>query len=56
MQSPVVREHTGIPDTQIIQTCVAIGYPDFSFPANNVVSRRRPVADVAQFLGFSDEA
>jgi nitroreductase len=55
MQSPVVREHTGIPETQLIQTCVAIGYPDFSFPANAVVSRRRPVEEVAKFVGFVDD-
>jgi nitroreductase len=55
MQSPVVREHTGIPADQLIQTCVAIGYPDFDFPANQVVSRRRAVNEVAQFIGFDQE-
>ena len=56
MQSPVVREHTGIPDDQLIQTCVAIGYPDFGFAANNVRSKRSPVAEVARFVGFPEEA
>lgn len=55
MQSPVVREHAGIPDDQLIQTCVAIGYPDFDFAANNVRSKRSPVSDVARFVGFPDE-
>ena len=32
--------------------CVAMGYPDDDFPANAVVSRRRPVAEVATFIGF----
>jgi len=32
---------------------VAMGYPDEEFPANAVVSRRRPVQDVASFVGFS---
>ena len=54
MQSPVVRENTGIPDDQVIQTCVAIGYPDFSFPANNVITKRSPVEEVARFVGFGD--
>jgi len=54
MQSPVVRAHTGIPEDEIIMTCVAMGYPDFSFPANNVRSRRRPVEEVARFIGFDD--
>ncbi|OUR75396.1 nitroreductase [Alphaproteobacteria bacterium 46_93_T64] len=54
MQSPVVREHAGIPDNHVIQTSVAMGYPDDSFPANAVRSKRRPVEDVATFIGFGD--
>ncbi|MDF2604738.1 nitroreductase family protein [Sphingomonas sp.] len=54
MQSPVVREHAGIPDDQVIQTCVAMGWPDDSFPANGVVSRRKPVSEAARFVGFAD--
>ena len=52
MQSPVVREHAGIPDDQVIMICVAMGYPDEDFPANGVVSHRRPVSEVASFVGF----
>ena len=54
MQSPVVREHAGIPDDQVIQTCVAMGWPDDSFPANAVVSTRKSVDEAATFLGFDD--
>ncbi len=52
MQSPVVREHAGIPDDQVILTCVALGWPDESFAANSVKSRRRPVENAARFVGF----
>jgi nitroreductase len=52
MQSPVVREHAAIPDDQIIMICVAMGYPDEDFAANHVHSHRRPVNEVASFLGF----
>jgi hypothetical protein len=55
MQSPVVREHARIPEDKVIQTCVAMGYPDESFPANAVVSRRRPIAEVVTFVGFDQE-
>ncbi len=55
MQSPVVREHAGIPENHVIQTAVAMGYPDDDFPANAVVSTRRPVDEVATFIGFEDE-
>lgn len=54
MQSPVVREHARIPDDQVIQTCVAMGWPDDTFPANAVVSKRKSVDEAAVFLGFED--
>jgi len=54
MQSPVVREHARIPDDQVIQTCVAMGWPDESFPANAVVSNRKSVDEAAVFIGFDD--
>jgi len=54
MHSPVVRKHTGIPDDQVIMICVALGYPDEDFPANAVVSKRRPVNEVARFVGFNE--
>ena len=54
MQSPVVREHAGIPEDQVIMICVAMGYPDDSFPANDVISNRRPISEVATFVGFED--
>jgi nitroreductase len=52
MQSPVVREHAGIPDDQVIMICVAMGYPDDSFPANAVVSNRKSVDEAVVFVGF----
>ncbi|MDX2234142.1 MAG: nitroreductase [Hyphomonadaceae bacterium] len=54
MQSPVVREHARIPDDQVIMICVAMGYPDETFPANAVVSRRKSVEEAAVFVGFED--
>jgi hypothetical protein len=32
MQSPVVRAEAGIADDQVIQTCIAMAWPDDSFP------------------------
>jgi nitroreductase len=54
MQSPVVRAEACIPDDQVIQTCVAMGWPDDTFAANAVVSRRKSVDEAAVFLGFPD--
>ena len=52
MQSPVVREHARIPDSEVIMICVALGWPDDRFPANAVVSNRKPVAEAVTFSGF----
>lgn len=54
MQSPVVREHAKIPDDQVIMICVAMGYPDDTFPANAVVSKRKSVDEAVTFVGFDD--
>ena len=54
MQSPVVREHAQIPDDEVIMICVAMGFPDDSFPANAVVSKRKSVEEAATFIGFDD--
>ena len=54
MQSPVVREHAGIPDDQVIMICVAMGYTDDSFPANEVISKRKSISELATFVGFNE--
>ena len=52
MQSSVVREHARIPDDQTIMTCIAMGWPDFDFPANSVKSEREDNAHFVTFTGF----
>ena len=52
MQSPVVREHAGIADDQVIMKSIALGWPDDRFPANAVVSERKSVAEATTFVGF----
>ncbi|MGG7567854.1 nitroreductase [Rhodovulum sp. DZ06] len=54
MQSCVVRKEAQIPEDQVILTCVAMGFPDESFPANSVVSRRRDPAEFTRFVGWDD--
>lgn len=54
MQSPVVREHAGIADDQVILKSIALGWPDEEFPANAVVSERKPVDQATVFVGFGD--
>ena len=54
MQSPVVREHAGIAEDQIIMKSIALGWPDENFPANAVVSVRKSVDEAAVFVGFKE--
>lgn len=54
MQSPVVREHAGIADDQVIMKSIALGWPNDVFPANAVVSTRKSVDEATTFVGFAD--
>jgi len=54
MQSSVVREFANIPEDEVIMTCVAMGYPDETFVANDVQSRRAPNDQVVSYVGFDD--
>ncbi|MGY8961776.1 MAG: nitroreductase [Alphaproteobacteria bacterium] len=52
MQSPVVREHAQIPDDQVIMTCIAMGYPQDEFAANDVKSTRTANDEIIHYVGF----
>ncbi|MBG53058.1 MAG: nitroreductase [Alphaproteobacteria bacterium] len=54
MQSPVVREHAGIAEDQVIMKAIALGWPDETFPANEVVSERKTVEEATVFVGFDE--
>ena len=52
MQSSVVRAEAEIPDDQLIVITVAMGFPADGFAANDVVSERRTVEEIATYRGF----
>ena len=52
MRSDVVRDVAGIPDDQVIMTCIAMGYPDDDFAANGVKAAREPNDRFLNFVGF----
>ena len=52
MQTPVVREHAGIPETQNILTCIAMGYPNDEFSANKVKATTANEETFVHFVGF----
>ncbi len=51
-RSDIVREVAGIPEEEVITVCIALGYPDESFPANQVRSDREPNDVFVRYLGF----
>lgn len=51
MFSDVVRRFTGIPESKRIVIGIAIGYPDWDFPANRLGSKREPIESVITWCG-----
>ncbi len=48
--SSVVRDHTNIPDTKKLAISIAVGYPDWDFPANQVVSNREDIDHIIHWV------
>jgi nitroreductase len=48
----VLHEVAGIPESKRIVISIAIGYPNWDFPANKVVSNRESVEDITTWIGF----
>ena len=48
----LIREITGIPEGARFTAAVAVGYPDWSFPANKLDSTREPLETVTEWYGF----
>jgi len=48
----VLRKYGCIPDSKRIIAVLAIGYPDWDFPANKVESERESIKNLATWFGF----
>ncbi len=48
----VVRKFTGIPESRRIIIAIALGYPDWDFPANKLESKREPVENTTTWYGW----
>ena len=48
----VLRKHSGILGSKQIVIGITIGYPDWDFPANKLVSKREPVENITTWHGF----
>jgi hypothetical protein len=49
-----VREEANIPDSEVIMTCIALGYPNEDFPANGVKADREPNEGFVRYVGFEE--
>ena len=52
MYPEVLRKYVHIPEPKRIIVAIAIGYPDWDFPANRVESGREPIKNATTWLGF----
>jgi nitroreductase len=48
----VIRKHAGLPEAKRIATSIALGYPDWSFPGNDLISSRAPMEEIVTWCGF----
>jgi len=52
MYPAVLRKFAGIPESRRIIISIAVGYPDWDFPANKVESSRESVDNITTWVGF----
>jgi len=52
MYPEVLRKFGGILESKRILVSIAIGYPDWDFPANKLKSTRQPIEDITRWCGF----
>jgi nitroreductase len=52
MYPQVLRKYAHVPESKRIIAAIAIGYPDWDFPANRVESEREPVNNVTTWVGL----
>ena len=52
MYPDVVRKFSGIPESKRMMIAIAIGYPNWDFPANKAESAREPVENITTWCGF----
>ena len=50
----VIRAHTGLPETKTPLIAIAIGYPDWDFPANALQTPRENAESLTTWCGFEE--
>ncbi|MBW1642953.1 MAG: nitroreductase [Deltaproteobacteria bacterium] len=50
----VIRKYADIPTSKRMVMAIAIGYPNWDYPANKIETPREPVKNITTWHGFSD--
>ena len=56
MYPDALRKIAGIPESKRLLVSIAVGYPDWDFPANKLVSSRAPLESITTWIGFESNA
>ena len=51
----IIRKHVPIPAEKKILVAIAIGYPDWDFPANRLETTRAEIDDITTWYGFDEK-
>ncbi len=54
MYPEVIRNVAGLPGSKQIIVGIAMGYPDWDFPANRIQTEREPIPNVTTWRGFDE--
>ncbi len=54
MYPDVLRQYAGIPENKRILAAIALGFPDWDFPANQIKTDREPLQVNTTWLGFDE--
>ena len=54
MYPDVIRRAAGLPETKEIVMGIAMGYPDWDFPANRIETEREPAEHITLWRGFDE--
>ncbi len=52
MYPEVLRQYAGIPESKRVLASIAVGFPDWDFPANKLESHRELVDNITNWCGF----
>ena len=52
MYPEALRQYAGIPESKRILAAIAVGFPDWDFPANKVETAREPIDNMTCWCGF----